>query len=102
MCPAVAGIHCVICWSRPLSQAQSWVLFELLESVKNKKNLHGPKKGSQTFGALGKIEASTAWKKCLEILLGGGAWEKYLLDCMRGCKWARLGLVLGNGAVWGA
>ena len=32
--PRVAGIHYIICRSRPLFQAQSSVLFELLESVK--------------------------------------------------------------------
>ena len=39
------------------------------------------------FGALlGKLEASATWKKCLEILLGRGAWEKCLRGCMRGCR----------------
>ena len=44
------------------------------------------------FGApLGKLEASATWKKCLEILMGRGAWEKCLRGCMRGCWVARGG-----------
>ena len=41
--------------------------------------------------SIGKLEASAAWKKWLEILMGGGAWEKCLRGCMRGCSVAQAG-----------
>ena len=48
---------------------------------------------------LGKPNASAAWKKCLEFLMGGGGWEK----CLRGCMQGWRGLVPGKGGgggVW--
>ena len=45
------------------------------------------------FGApLGSLEASAAWKKCVEIFLGGGAWEKCLQGCTRGYRVGRAGI----------
>ena len=46
------------------------------------------------FGTpLRKLEASPAWKRFLEVLMGGGAWEKCFGGCMRGCRvgWGGIG-----------
>ena len=54
------------------------------------------------FGTpLGKLEASAAWKKWLENLLGGVLGKSACEVACEVAGWARLGLVLGKEAGWG-
>ena len=78
------GMKCFCTLTIPENFFECWLQITRCNSKRRLESRMGQKKkfSSIWFGApLGKPEASATWKRCLEILMGWGAWE----ECLRGC-----------------